>query len=243
MTTLITGASSGIGKKITADLLLKGESILAIGKREIREDEYKEYWGTDRVDKFNYYNVNLTSVQSLYQLINRLQGESNFIDKFIHSAGIVDRSDFVKMRIDSWDDVLNVNLNSAMMISKSLIPKMIENKMGRIIFITSQMGTIPHPFASPSYSVSKAGLHALSKNIALHYSQFNILCNCVAPGSINTPMFMSLPQDRQDTIKKNIPCKSLGNEEDLSELVDFLLFRNKYITGQEIHVNGGSLMY
>ncbi len=243
MATLITGASSGIGKRITEDLLCRGEIVLALGKRKISKNQYEEFWGKVNIQNLTYYSIDLASKNSLLTKIDHFISKSIFIDKLVHAAGIVDRSDFLSMSRNSWDDVLIVNLTSAMILTQSILPKMIDNKFGRMVFITSQMGTIPHPFASPSYSVSKAGLHALSKNLALHYSKFNVLCNCVAPGSIQTPMFMSLPKSRQESIQADIPINFLGSEVDLSEMVDFLLFRNNYITGQEIHVNGGSLMH
>ena len=148
-----------------------------------------------------------------------------------------------EMTLDEWHHVIDVNLHGAFYMCQVFLPGMRERNFGKLINITSQMAHIPHYSASPSYEVSKAGLTALTRHLALHYAKYNVCVNSIAPGSIDTDMPKSMSKEARKRLKNAVPMQRLGEPREVGECALFLASeKSNYITGATIHVNGGSLI-
>jgi len=147
------------------------------------------------------------------------------------------------MTLDERHKVINLNLHGSFYMCRKFLPSMRERRDGKIINITSQMAYLPHPSASPSYEVSKAGLTALTRHLAFQYAKYNVCVNAIAPGSIDTDMPKSMSDEARQFLKDAVPMKRLGEPEEVGSSALFLASNmSNYITGVTIHVNGGSLM-
>jgi 3-oxoacyl-[acyl-carrier protein] reductase len=147
------------------------------------------------------------------------------------------------MSSEEWHRVIDVNLHGTLYLSKNILPIMRKRKYGKIINITSQMAHTPHPSASPSYEVSKSGVTALTRHLALEYAKFNICVNNIAPGSIDTDLPKSMSNDQRQKLKDAVPMNRLGAPEEVADCALFLSSdMASYITGSTIHINGGSLI-
>ena len=146
------------------------------------------------------------------------------------------------MSDDQWNNVINFNLNSTFKITKAVVKGMVKRRYGRIINITSVIGTLGAA-GQANYSASKAALIGMSKSLAQEVGSRSITVNCIAPGFIETNMTADLNESRKNDILKSIILKRFGLPEDISSAVSFLASDSAgYITGQTIHINGGMLM-
>ena len=165
------------------------------------------------------------------------------VDILVNCAGIITRSPVEEMSDEEWHRVIDVNLHGALYLTRNVLPIMRQNTYGKIINITSQMAHTPHPSASPSYEVSKSGLTALTRHIALKYAKYNVCVNNIAPGSIDTDLPKSMSNEARQRLKNEIPMLRLGDTEEVADCALFLASNmSSYITGNTIHVNGGSLI-
>jgi len=240
---IITGASRGIGESIAISFAKAKANLVLVSL----QDQNKLFSVKNRIEKMGskvlVFNGDVSSSNFCTTIVNDTIKSFNQIDILVNCAGIIDRSSFDTMEHKDWSRVLDVNLNGSLYMSKEVIKLMKNRNYGKIINITSQMAFIPHPSASPSYEVSKSGLTALTRHLALNYAKNNICVNAIAPGSIDTDMPKSMSSKARDEIKKGIPMKRLGEPEEISNCALFLASElSSYITGSTIHINGGSLM-
>ena len=235
---LITGSSGGIGLSLS-EIFLKMEcKIIFTSSDNNKLNELKNKFGNENT----YYLLNLSDLNSLPSSISKITEENTDIDIFINNAGISKDNLFLRMKVDQWNEVINVNLNSNFFILKSILPNMIKNKKGNIIGITSVVANTGNP-GQTNYTASKSGMISMYKSLALEVSQRNININLIAPGFIQTPMTEKLNDKQKNSIMEKIPMKKFGHPDDIANLAVFLASDvSSYITGQTFHVNGGMLM-
>ena len=165
------------------------------------------------------------------------------IDFLILNAGLTKDNIFLRMSVDEWKDVIDVNLNSSFYILKHVLKKMIKQRFGRIIFISSVVAYTGNP-GQVNYTASKSALSGMAKSLSLEFSTRNITVNCIAPGFIRSNMTEKLNDNQKQIILDQIPMKKMGEPEDIAKVAGFLCSDGaSYITGQTIHVNGGLAQY
>jgi 3-oxoacyl-[acyl-carrier protein] reductase len=178
-----------------------------------------------------------------HEIVRRTLAEFHGIDVLVNCAGMITRAPVETLSLEDWFRVIDVNLHGAFHLSRAVLPTMRAQKRGKIINITSQMARLPHPGASPSYEVSKAGLTALTRHLAYRFAKEGICVNAIAPGSINTDLPKSMSEEAREKIKSGIPMGRLGEPSEVADLALFLASSmSDYITGSTLDINGGSLM-
>ena len=232
---IITGASGGIGSSITKKLYEAGANILATGTREEKLNILKENYANIKILKFD-----ISDHEKIEEFVNdateKLGGS---LDCIVNNAGITKDNLAIRMTMEEWSKVININLTSTFLMSKFAIKKMLKNKSGKIINITSVVGHTGNVGQS-NYTASKAGIVAMSKSLAIEYAKKNINVNCISPGFISTAMTDKIDEKFKDAIISNIPANRLGKPEDVANAVLFLASTSSdYINGETIHVNGG----
>ncbi|WP_024850569.1 SDR family NAD(P)-dependent oxidoreductase [Hydrogenovibrio kuenenii] len=214
MNVLITGGNGGIGSAIKEVFLDNQANIFSPSSKE----------------------VDLVSEDSIYRYLEKLPE----IDVFIHCAGINEPVPFLSLVKDSLNDTLSVNVLSAVEISQYMLTKMKKRKFGRMVYVSSLWSTLGREGRS-SYSMSKAALDALMRNIAVEFGKYDILINSVVPGFVDTPLTRkNLSQERINEITNNTPINKLVSAEEIAQITYFLCRKeNQSITGQSIFVDGG----
>ena len=235
---LITGATGEIGNAIARQLHEKGCQLCLTATRESALKELTSELGSNA----QYLCSDLMNIESTKGLIDKVISQLGGIDILINNAGITRDNLFIRMSDEQWIDVLNVNLNSAMILARGAIKNMIKSKWGRVVNITSVVGVTGNPGQS-NYVASKSGLIGMSKCIASEVASRGITVNCIAPGFITSAMTDKLNSDQKSRILENIPMKKMGNANDIAATTKFLVSEDaNYVTGQTIHVNGGMAM-
>ena len=236
---LVTGATGGIGSAICRVLSEKGVTVVGTGTRE---EELKKVLSS-LTNNAHAIPCDLRSSESLKSFTQKLEKAVGVPDILVNNAGITRDNLFIRMNDEHFDEVLELNLKSVFRVTKSLIKGMLKRRSGRIISISSVVGSTGNP-GQVNYSASKAGIEGFTKSLALEVASRGITVNCIAPGLINSPMTDSLSEERKDNILKTIPCGSFGEGDDVAAALVFLASDEaSYITGQTIHVNGGMAMY
>lgn len=235
---LITGASRGIGKAIAIALARYGIKIIGTATKENGVDKINSYlreYGIGK--KLDYFDQN-----SVEELLNFLKRNKISIDILINNAGIISDALFIKMKEENWKSVININLVSIIYLSKIILKNMIKNHYGKIINISSVVGTCGN-IGQTNYSASKAGLIGFSKSLALEVASKGINVNVVSPGFIDTDMTNNINNKNYEKIISKIPMNRLGTPEEVASIVAFLASEEaSYITGETINVNGGIYM-
>ena len=235
---IVTGASGGIGNAIIKKLNEAGANILASGTRIEKLEELKQNFKGIKILKFDISQSD--KIEEFIENATRELGGS--LDGLINNAGITQDNLAIRMSLDEWQKIININLTSTFLMSKFAIKKMLKNKSGKIVNITSVVGHTGN-LGQANYTASKAGMVAMSKSLALEYAKKNITINCVSPGFIQTAMTDKISDEIKKTLMARIPMNKLGNGEDISNSVVFLASdAASYITGETIHVNGGMYM-
>jgi len=235
LSVIITGATGGIGNSILSKLVDQGANVLATGTNEEKLKNISENFPNIEIEKFDIskHDEIETFIDKSYQALG------NKIDVLINNAGITKDNLSIRMNNDEWNKVININLTSTFLLSKNVIKKMLKNKNGKIINITSVVGHTGN-LGQANYAASKAGVVAMSKSLALEYGKKNIKVNCVSPGFISTEMTSKINEDHKNMLKSKIPLEKFGNPNDVANTVLFLCSDlSDYITGETIHVNGG----
>jgi len=232
---VLTGATGGIGNSILEKLVASEANILATGTNEEKLNSIKKEYQSVKVIKFD-----ISAHDKIENFINNANEVlENKIDVLINNAGVTRDNLAIRMKDEEWNKVIDVNLTSTFLLSKNVIKKMIKNKRGKIINITSVVGHTGN-IGQANYSASKAGLIAMSKSLALEYGKKNINVNCVSPGFINTDMTSKINEDYKNMLKSKISLDRFGDPKDVANTVVFLCSNlSDYITGETIHVNGG----
>ena len=235
---IITGASGGIGNSIVQKLYENGANILASGTKIEKLEKLKIKFQNIKVLKFDI-SENDKIDNFVENCISELGGN---LDCIVNNAGITKDNLAIRMNLDEWTKVIEVNLTSTFLLSKFAIKKMLKNKSGKVINITSVVGHTGN-FGQANYTASKAGIVAMSKSLALEYAKKNININCVSPGFIKTNMTEKIDEKFKEMIISKIPSARLGEPEDIANAVLFLASKqSNYINGETLHVNGGLYM-
>ena len=235
----ITGASGGIGSSICDIFLSKGYELIITSSSSDKLQLLKEKYGENNF----YFDLDLSNSKSVIDCMTKISSEHKDISVIINNAGITEDNLILRMKPEQWERVINTNLNSNFYIIKSLLPNMIANRYGKIIGISSVVATTGNPGQS-NYVSSKSGLIGFYKSIAHEVAKRNINVNVISPGFIETKMTDSLNEKQKDDIMKKIPMQKLGKPIDVANLVYFLSTdQSSYITGQNLNVNGGMLMF
>lgn len=237
-TALITGATGGIGEAIAKTLKDAGARIAISGTREEKLKEVAAALGGDTV----ILPCNLSDTASVDGLVARAEEALGGLDILVNNAGITRDTLAMRMKDEDWEQVIAVNLTATFKLSRNALKGMMKKRFGRIINISSVVGTTGNP-GQANYCASKAGMAGMSKAMAAEVASRGITVNCVAPGFIATPMTDALNDQQRERILANIPAGRLGSPEDIASAVAFLAGDSAaYITGQTLHVNGGLCM-
>ena len=229
---LVTGGTGSIGNAICHHFNNKNCSKIYATTTNLSKVDPKDSF-------INYKELNLQNITS-----TNLENTFDFdIDYLILNAGLTKDNIFLRMSADEWEDVINVNLNSSFYILKHVVKKMIKQRFGRIIFISSVVAHTGNP-GQVNYTASKSALSGMAKSLSLEVSTRNITVNCIAPGFIRSNMTDKLNENQKQIILDQIPMKKMGEPEDIAKAAGFLCSDDaSYITGQTIHVNGGLALY
>ena len=235
---IVTGASGGIGNSIIKKLSETGANILASGTKIEKLEDLKKTFRNIKILKFD-----ISQSDKIEEFIeNATKDLGGSLDCIVNNAGITQDNLAIRMSLDEWQKVIDINLTSTFLISKFAIKKMLKNKSGKIINITSVVGHTGN-LGQANYTASKAGIVAMSKSLAIEYAKKNININCISPGFIKTAMTDKIDEKFKDIIISKIPSARLGDPDDIANAVLFLSSdKSSYINGETLHVNGGMYM-
>jgi 3-oxoacyl-[acyl-carrier protein] reductase len=235
---IVTGASGGIGNAIIKKLSESGANILASGTRIEKLEELKKNFKGLKILKFD-----ISQSDKIEEFIENATNElGGSLDGLVNNAGITQDNLAIRMSLDEWQKVININLTSTFLMSKFAIKKMLKNKSGKIVNITSVVGHTGN-LGQANYTASKAGIVAMSKSLAVEYAKKNININCISPGFIKTAMTDKIDDKFKEVIISKIPSARLGEPDDIANAVLFLSSdQSNYINGETLHVNGGMYM-
>ena len=235
---IVTGATGGIGNAIIEKLNQAEANILASGTRIEKLEELKNKFANIKI-----LNFDISKTDKIEEFIENATKElAGSLDCIINNAGVTQDNLAIRMSLDEWQKVIDINLTSIFLMSKTAIKKMLKNKSGKIVNITSVVGHTGN-LGQANYSASKAGIIAMAKSLALEYAKKNININCISPGYIKTAMTDKLDDKFKEMIISKIPSARLGEPEDIANAVLFLCSnQSDYINGETLHVNGGMYM-
>jgi 3-oxoacyl-[acyl-carrier protein] reductase len=235
---IVTGATGGIGNSIIKKFSHAGAKILATGTRIEKLEEIKKEHENIKILKFDISQGD--KIQDFIENATKELGGS--LDGIINNAGITQDNLSIRMSLEEWQKVIDINLTSTFLMCKFAIKKMLKNKSGKIVNITSVVGHTGN-LGQANYTASKAGIVAMSKSLAIEYAKRNININCISPGFIKTAMTDSIDEKFREVIISKIPSARLGETDDIANAVLFLSSnQSDYINGETIHVNGGMYM-
>ncbi len=234
---LITGATGGIGYSLVKKFNELEGNVLATGTNNEKLDKLKNEFPNINVLKFD-----ISQHDKIEEFIENVNSQLVGIDVLINNAGINLDNLSLRMKEDEWKKVIDINLTSTFYLCKYSIKKMLKNKYGRIVNITSIVGHTGN-LGQANYSASKGAIVSMSKSLAIEYAKKNITINCVSPGFIQSRMTDNIVESIKAVLTSKIPMSRLGTGEDVSNTVAFLSSDSaSYITGETIHVNGGMYM-
>lgn len=237
---LVTGASRGIGAAIALELAQKGLKV--IGTATSDEGAAKIGHALAAYPGCAGKNLNVNDVAAAEALIEAIVKEHGGLQVLVNNAGITRDMLAMRLKDDDWDAVLDTNLKAVFRMSRAVMRTMMKQRYGRIISITSVVGASGNAGQS-NYAAAKAGVAGMTRALARELGSRNITVNCVAPGFIETDMTAGLPEEQQKALLGQIPLGHLGKPQDIAHAVAFVASpQAAYITGQEIHVNGGMYM-
>lgn len=233
MVILITGASRGIGREIAIKLAKNGNRVIAnYNKSEERANILKQ-----ENNNIEIYKADVSRREEVHKMVTDVIQKYGKIDVLINNAGISEEKMFIDVTDADWNRMINVNLYSVFCVTQEVLPSMVAQKNGCIINISSIWGLVGASCES-IYSVSKAGIDAITKSLAKELGPSGIRVNSIAPGIIDTDMNKNLNQQEMDQIKESIPLEKIGKAIDIAKCVEWLV-DDKYTTGQIISINGG----
>jgi len=235
---IVTGASGGIGSSIVEKLDNCGSNVLASGTNIQKLENLKSKFKNIKFLKFD-----ISQADKIEEFIEKATSElGGNLDCIINNAGITQDNLAIRMNLEEWKKVLDINLTSTFLMCKFAIKKMLKNKSGKIINITSVVGHTGN-LGQANYTASKAGIIAMSKSLAIEYAKKKININCISPGFIKTTMTDKIDNKFKEIIVSKIPSGRLGEPGDIANAVVFLASeQSDYINGETLHVNGGMYM-
>ncbi len=239
--TLVTGASRGIGRSIAESLGKAGAIVIGTATSENGANAISDYFKAANIEGTGHV-LNVTDPESISSLIKKVTDEYGAITILINNAGITRDNLMMRMKEEEWGDIMDTNLTSVYRLSKSCLRGMMKAHTGRIISISSVVGSTGNA-GQANYAAAKAGVVGFSKSLAQEIGSRNITVNVVAPGFIDTDMTKELSDDIKTKLLENIPLGKLGQPEDIANAVLFLASdMGAYISGETLHVNGGMYM-
>ena len=234
---LITGAGRGIGKNIALKLAVSGANTILVDMSPEMDDVRKEIEGMNR--KCLTFQVDVTDLEAIYAMVNNIIEELGEIHILVNNAGITQDNLFMRMKLEQWSKVIDVNLNGVFNVTKAVIRSMVKQHYGKIINISSVVGFSGNP-GQVNYSSTKSALVGFTKSLAREVGTRGVTVNAVAPGFIDTAMTQALNESQQEAILQQIPLGRMGDAGDIANAVAFLASKEaSYITGTVLHVNGG----
>jgi len=242
MTALVTGASGGIGSAIAVALARQGARIALSGSNGDKLRSFREQLNAEIGGDHVEITCNLSDPVQVEELVPAAIDTFGKLDILVNNAGITRDGLMMRMKDEDWQQVLDINLTAAFRLMRAATRPMMKAKFGRIVTITSVVGTTGNP-GQMNYAAAKAGLVGLSKSLAQELASRNVTVNCVAPGFIRTAMTDVLPDAQKDALNSRIPMGRMGEGEDIGAAVAYLASKEAgYVTGQTLHVNGGMAM-
>ncbi|MCB2081626.1 MAG: 3-oxoacyl-[acyl-carrier-protein] reductase [Hyphomicrobiales bacterium] len=236
---LVTGASGGIGGAIAKALYAQGADVALSGTRT---EKLEEQAAGMEAARRHILPCDLSNMELVKKLAADAETAMGQVDILICNAGITQDNLFMRMSDEEWQNVLTVNLTSAFTLSKALLRGMMKRRFGRIIGITSVVGSMGNP-GQANYAASKAGMTGMMKSLGAEVASRGITANCIAPGFIRTAMTDKLNDAQKEAMLKAIPLGKFGEAEDIAAASVYLASEeSRYITGQTLHINGGMLM-
>ena len=234
-TALVTGATGGIGEAIARALHAQGATVSISG----RNTDKLNALAADLKDRVHVLPADLSNLEAVDKLVSDADAAMGQIDILVNNAGLTRDNLSMRMKDEEWSSVIDTNLSAVFRLARGVLRPMMKAKGGRIINITSVVGSSGNP-GQANYAAAKAGVAGMSRALAREIGSRNITVNCVAPGFIDTDMTKALSEDQQNSLKANIPLQRLGTPEDIAHAVAFLASPGAgYITGTTLHVNGG----
>jgi len=234
---LVTGATGGIGHALVKKFVSLNANVLATGTKTEKLDSLKNEFPNINILKFD-----ISDHSKIEEFVENVYSQLVGLDVVINNAGINKDNLSIRMKEDEWKKVIDINLGSTFLLCRSAIKKMLKNKYGRIVNITSIVGHTGN-LGQANYAASKAGIIGMTKSLAIEYAKKNITLNCVSPGFIKTNMTENILENVKAMLTSRIPMSKLGSGEDVANSVAFLSSDEaSYITGETIHVNGGMYM-
>ena len=234
---IVTGASRGIGREIARGLSKKGYIVIAnYNKSEKEILKLKKELKEEKIN-IDIFKADVSKRNEVINFINYVIAKYGKIDVLINNAGISQFKEFSQITDEDWNNIIETNLNSVFYMTQETCKNMIHNKNGCIINISSIWGIVGAS-CETHYSVSKAGIDAMTKSLAKELGPSNIRINSIAPGIINTDMNKKLSKEEINCIKEEIPLEKIGNAIDIERCVEWLI-EDEYTTGQIISINGG----
>ena len=234
---LITGATGGIGKALVKKFTSLEGNVLATGTKNEKLDLLKKEFPEINILKFD-----ISEHSKIEEFIENVNSQLTNLDVVVNNAGITLDNLSLRMKDEEWKKVIDINLTSTFLLAKHSIKKMLKNKFGRIVNITSIVGHTGN-LGQSNYAAAKAGIIGMSKSLAIEYAKKNITVNCVSPGFVVSEMTMNIAEKVKLFLTSRIPMGKLGTGDDVSNCVAFLSSdQASYVTGETLHVNGGMYM-
>lgn len=238
---LVTGASRGIGRAIAMELGAQGATVIGTATSEAGAADIQQALDTAGISGWGAV-LDVADTTSCESLIADIEKKYGSVSVLVNNAGITRDNLAMRMKDEEWDAVADTNLKSVFRMCKLVMRGMMKARVGRIINITSVVGAAGNP-GQANYAAAKAGVAGMTRALAQELGSRNITVNCVAPGFIDTDMTKSLPDAQKDALLTKIPLNRLGQADEVAAAVVFLASpKAGYITGSELHVNGGMYM-